>query len=79
MGVADLVGGAPLKSLSGIFTEASLVVGIDTGMVHTAAVCGASVLGLYSRPDNFSIWSLCRLRACLIVKDAIEKITVEEV
>lgn len=40
-----------LSQLAALFARAEAVVGVDTGLVHLAAVAGAPVVGLYSDSD----------------------------
>lgn len=74
----DLVGKIPLNHLPGIFSAAALVIGIDTGTTHMAAVVGAPTVALYG-PTPVEIWGIRGHRISWIKKSRMDEISVDEV
>lgn len=80
--VIDLVGQVSLRQLAALLRCAALLVSNDSGPVHLAAAVGTPTVVLFGGSSPAAgprRWGPCGNRHCVIWKESMEAITVEEV
>ncbi len=79
VGCVDLTGETKVEMLGGLFSKASVIVGVNTGPSHIASIIGAPTIGLFGRRDKMEVWGLTGRRASMIYGNGMDAISVDTV